>query len=149
MFSLPVVLGVLLTAGAILGFFWLRKRAKRSPSQPGSQPEAGRIVWDLADGGRVPAIRNGKVSLDRRSFVSQIAASAMAIVGLTAVSAASTAAYGAHPASGAAGDHTDIAHNDTTGHHTDISCDPPTCSSSQHADGTPHNDRPHIDQTKE
>lgn len=158
MFSLPIAIGMLLAAGAILVFFYLRSRARRAaalPSNPGlgqNEPRAvsGRVLWDIADGGREPAIRNGALSLDRRSFLSRATTSAFALVGLAAASAA---AHAASASSGARADsfgsHTDSPHNDTTGHHTDITCDPPTCSESHHADTTSHNDRPHVDVTKD
>lgn len=105
---------------------------------------SARVLWDVAQGGRGPQVRKGEISLERRSFLSRMAAAAMALAGL----AVARAAHGASAFAGAEGDHSDSPHYDQTGKHTDITCDPPQCTESHHADGTPHSDRPHIDTNK-
>lgn len=155
MFSSPIVIGMILAASIILGFLYLCTRGKRNqsnkagdeaePMEPGTL--SGRILWDAADGGRRPIFRNDTVSLDRRSFLSRAAASALALVGLAAVGAAAhaTSASSGTGASSSGSYHSDSPHTDKAGHHTDISCDPPTCLSHEHVDSTSHNDTPHGD----
>jgi len=146
---ISVMIGMSLAAGAGLVYLYLQVRSRRK--QAGQEAKgtgiASSVVWDAADGSRRPAIRDGRVCLDRRSFVTRMASAAMALAGLAA---ASTVARGATANGGgtgnAEGDHTDYAHTDSQGHHTDIDCDPPTCSSHEHVDDTTHTDQAHIDQ---
>lgn len=156
-----LAIAVLLAAGTILVFIYLRLRSKSiSAHEAGvdarsneSRDFSGRVLWDIADGGRGPVVRKGKLYLDRRSFLSRMTAAAMALIGLAVASSANAAVLGASGSSGprvngAEGDHTDTPHHDqSSGAHTDISCDPPTCDPSQHADTTQHDDTPHIDYT--
>jgi len=152
MFFISVIIGMSLAACVLLVSLYLRGRSRRNAARAaavGIEPPdfSGNVLWDVAEGSRRPAIRKGKVCLDRRSFVTRMAAAAMALAGLAA---ASTVARGATANGGgtgnAEGDHTDYAHTDSQGHHTDIDCDPPTCSSHEHVDDTTHTDQAHIDQ---
>ncbi len=142
-----IVIGVLLAAGAILACVYIQRRCHRKPAgEAGAQMEgsSSRVLWDAAEGGRGPVIRNGDVCLDRRSFLSRMTAAAMALVGLAAASEAGRVVHGATISSGAGessgeGHHGDSPHYDQTGKHTDITA------AGQHADGIPHSDRAHID----
>jgi hypothetical protein len=148
-----IVIAVLLAAGAILAYVYIQHRGNRKPAgEAGAQMEgsSSRVLWDAAEGGRGPVIRKGDVCLDRRSFLHRMTAAAMALVGFAAASEVGRVVHGATISSGAGesggeGHHGDSPHYDHTGKHTDITCDPPQCTSSQHADGTPHSDRAHID----
>jgi hypothetical protein len=145
-----IAMGVLLAAGAISAYLYIRGRGNRKTAgEVGgaeSDGSSSRVLWDIAEGGRGPVIRNGDVCLDRRSFLSRMTAAALALVGVAAASEMGRVAHGATVSSGSGeGYHGDSPHYDQTGKHTDITCDPPQCTSSQHADGTPHSDRPHLD----
>lgn len=43
---------------------------------------AKRVLWDIAEGGNAPVVKDGVVYLDRRSFGSRIAAAATALLGI-------------------------------------------------------------------
>jgi hypothetical protein len=149
MFFISVIIGMSLAACVLLVSLYLRGRSRRNAARAaavGIEPPdfSGNVLWDVAEGSRRPAIRKGKVCLDRRSFVTRMAAAAMALIGLAA---ASTVAHGAtgDGAGSAEGGHTDKSHYDMAPH-TDVTCGPPNCSPSQHDDGSDHADTPHTDQ---
>ncbi len=142
-----ILIGMLLAAGAIPAYAYIQRRSHRKPvGDAGEQMDvsSNRVLWDAAEGGRGPVIRNGDVCLDRRSFLHRMTAAAMALVGLAAASEVGRVVHGATVSSGAGesggeGHHGDSPHYDQTGKHTDITA------AGQHADGIPHSDRAHID----
>ncbi len=139
-----IAMGVLLAAGAVLTYLSIRRRGDRRPAGEADGVElegsSSRVLWDIAQGGRGPVIRNGDVCLDRRSFLSRMTAAALALVGVAAASEMGRVVHGATVSTGdGEGYHGDSPHYDQTGKHTDITA------AGQHADGIPHSDRPHLD----
>jgi hypothetical protein len=136
-------IGLLLAASSILVNLYIRRRSNRNPAEDaGGENFSSRVLWDISEGGRGPVIRNGHVSLDRRSFLQKATAAAMALVGVAVAGEAGRMAHGASMPSDASRDemgHSDSPHYDQTGKHTDITA------AGQHADGIPHSDRAHID----
>lgn len=137
-------IGLLLAASLILVNLYIRRHSKRKPAEDaGRENSSNRVLWDISEGGRGPVIRSGNVSLDRRSFLQKMTAAAMALVGVAVASEAGRMAHGATISSSGGSraemGHADSPHYDQTGKHTDITA------AGQHADGTPHSDRAHID----
>jgi hypothetical protein len=97
-----------------------------SGSNVRKKPE-DKIVWDAADGGNGPVVKDGVFYPSRRSFLFTFGGIAAAVVGLLtgkgfARQSANDLPRNDHPAD----------HHDTKANHTDLCC--------PHADGAPHSD---------
>ena len=91
-----------------------------------------KVVWDAADGGHGPVVKDGVFYPSRRSFLFTFGGIAAAVVGV--MTGKGLAARRVSAAGSSNNDDADLLadHHNSTGKHTDLCC--------PHADGTPHGD---------
>ncbi len=81
-----LICGLVICVAAPLLFVGIRQLLKRRASrrQQLLNPQGGRVLWDIAEGGRGLDVKDGAVYLDRRRFAARIAGGALAMLGIAA-----------------------------------------------------------------
>jgi hypothetical protein len=81
-----LICGLVICVAAPLLFVGIRQLLRRRAArrQQLLNPQGGRVLWDIAEGGRGLDVKDGAVYLDRRRFATRIAGGALAVLGLAA-----------------------------------------------------------------